>query len=134
MIDHLSISTSNGLFFDYYHPICKKREFKTLPDKIMKTYINNHTGIFYKNSFEDELSDRLKELLVPLKEQGIYSAYWVEIKAHGKLFGYVRADIVENPSGRIWQNLDMDVLSGLAHTLALELYYRNTSIEELVKE
>ncbi len=134
MIDHLSIATSNGLYFDYYHPICKKRGFKTLPDKIMKTYINNYSGIFYKNSFEDELSDRLKDLLVPLKEQGIYSAYWVEIKAHGKLFGYLRADIVENPSGRIWQNLDMDVLSGLAHTLALELYYRNTKIEELVKE
>ena len=55
----------------------------------------------------------------------------IEIKVHGKSFGYLRADICSNPSGRIWQNLDIDVLSDFAHILALELYYRNITIEEL---
>ena len=131
MVDHLSIATENGLYFEYFHPICKKKSFECVPAKIMKTYINAHTGIFYKNSLDDNLN---LELLEPLKKQGIYSAFWVEIKTHGKLFGYIRADIVENPSGRIWQNLDMDVLANMAHILALELYYRNISIEDLANE
>ncbi len=128
MIDHLSVSTDNGLYFDYFHPICKLRDFKPLPSDVMKSGINTHTGIFYKNNIND---NRNKAIADPLTEQGITSAYWVEIKVHGKSFGYLRADICSNPSGRIWQNLDIDVLSDFAHILSLELYYRNTSIEEL---
>ena len=128
MIDHLCISTKTGLYYDYYHPICKQRDFKTIPDDVMKMGLNTHTGVFYKNNLAD---DRNKKLCNALVSQGMSSALWVQIAVHDKEFGYLRADICSNPSGRIWQNLDVDVLINFAHILALELYYRNTTIEEL---
>ena len=129
MIDHLSLTTDNGLFFEYFHPICKVKKFHPMPKKIMKIHINAHSGIFYKNFIEDGLNS---ELTSELQSQGIYSAFWVEVRTHGKLFGYVRCDIVENPSGRIWQSLDMDVLASFARILAEELYYRKLKIEDLL--
>ncbi len=128
MIDHLCISTEKGLYFEYFHPICTIKEFKALSYDIMQIGINTHTGIFYRNSFDD---NRNKVLTDSLTSQGITSAFWVEIKVHDKLFGYLRADVQSNPSGRVWQNLDIDVLSGFAHILALELYYRNLEIEDI---
>ena len=128
MIDHLCLTTPNGLYFEYFHPICKKRDFKVIDSSIMKAHINPHSGIFYKNFIEDGLNSKLTNAL---EEQGIFSAFWVEIKSHGKMFGYVRADIVLNPSGRIWQNLDIDVLLNFAHVLAEELYYRDLKIEDI---
>ena len=128
MIDHLCLSDSKKLYFEYFHPICKQRNFKVIDNNIMKAHVNPHTGIFYKNFIGDGLNNKLTEAL---ESQGIYSAFWVQIKAHGVLFGYVRADIVLNPSGRIWQNLDVDVLLNFAHLLAEELYYRNLKIEDI---
>ena len=128
MIDHLCLSTPNGLYFEYFHPICKKRDFKVIDKAIMKTHTNPHTGIFYKNFIGDRLNAKLTNVL---ESQGIYSAFWVEVKSHGKFFGYVRADIVLNPSGRIWQSLDIDVLLNFAHLLGEELYYRNIAIEDI---
>lgn len=128
MIDHLCLTTDQDLLFEYFHPICKKKFFRVIPDNLMKNHINNHTGIFCKNSLEDDFN---KELVYELKSQGIYSSFWVEIKIHEKSFGFVRADIVENPSGRIWQNLDIDVLLNFANILALELYYRNIELKDL---
>ncbi|MBR6071450.1 MAG: GGDEF domain-containing protein [Acholeplasmatales bacterium] len=128
MIDHLCISTNKELLFEYFHPICKKKDFRTIPSELMYKHINNHTGIFYRNSIDEYFN---KELAYELRSQGIYSSFWVEIKAHDKSFGFVRADITENPSGRIWQNLDMDVLLNFANTLALELYYQNINLDDL---
>ena len=128
MIDHLCISTEEKLYCDYYHPICKNRDFKVVHSDLMELGINAHTGIFYKNNLAD---DRNKTLGEALLSQGIYSTAWIQIKVHDKLFGYIRADICSNPSGRIWQNLDLDVLLNFAHILALELYYRNITIEEI---
>ena len=94
----------------------------------MYSQVNSTTGIFYKNTIEDNLNHDLSDMLL---NQNVYSACWVEIKTHGKSYGYVRADICENPRGRIWQNLDMDVLSNLAHIIALELYYRGLEVSEI---
>ncbi|MCR5350661.1 MAG: GGDEF domain-containing protein [Acholeplasmatales bacterium] len=128
MIDHLCISSKGKLYFDYYHPICKKRDFKALSDDLMNGSTNSSTGIFYRNLIDDSMN---QDLAVPLLNQKVYSSFWVEIKAHGKSFGYVRADICENPRGRIWQNLDMDVLLNLAQVIGLELYYRNLEIGKI---
>ena len=130
MIDHLCISTHSGLYYNYYHPICKDRNFDVLPDEIMEIGINTHTGAFYKNNITDDRNKKLGDALI---SQGITSACWAQIAVHGKVFGYLRADITSNPSGRIWQNLDLDVIINFAHILALELYYRNITIEELVE-
>lgn len=131
MIDHLCLATDKGIYFDYYHPICKKRDFKSYPSHLMRKHLNNQTFLFQINNIDDFLN---KELSKSLIEQNVRSAFWSEIKTHGKSFGFIRCDITENPSGRIWQNLDMDVLSNFSHLLALELYYRNTTIEDLAKE
>ena len=128
MIDHLCMADENNLYFEYFHPICKLRDFKPLPYNIMKMGLNAFTGIFYKNHIDDNLNE---EISSSLKEQNIFSTYWVEIKTHDKSFGFLRADICCNPSGRIWQNLDIDILSNFAHTLALELYYRNLELKDI---
>ena len=128
MIDHLCISFESDLYFDYYHPICKFRDFKALPSDVMEMGVNPHTGIFYKNNINDNRNKAITDALV---EQGISSTFWIEIKAHDHFYGYLRADVCSNPSGRIWQNLDIDVLASFAHILALELYYRNKNINEL---
>ena len=128
MIDHLCLEDHHKLYFDYYHPICKKRDFTPVDDELMENYINAHTKLFYKNSIDDNLNNKLAK---EFKKQSIYSSAWVQIKAHDKVFGYIRADIVSNPSGRIWQTLDIDVLVNFAHILGLELYYRNIEIEDI---
>lgn len=128
MIDHLCVCDENNLYFDYYHPICKNRDFKILPSKIMKSSMNSQTGIFFKNYIGDNLN---QNIMKELEEQNIYSILWVEIKSHGKSFGYLRADICSNPSGRIWQNLDIDILHNIACLIGVELYYNNKEIKDL---
>jgi len=127
MIDHLCLSNDYGLYCNYYHPLCKKRNFIQLNDKTMRIGINTHTRIFYKNSFDENVNGVAQELL----KQGIYSVFWIELYSHEKSFGFLRADICENTRGRIWQNLDMDILINLCHKLATELYYRNLEISDL---
>lgn len=128
MIDHLALVTEDEFFFEYFHPICKLRDFKPLPYDLMEKGLNAHTKIFYKNFIEDNLNEAL---LTKLKEQGISSTYWVQVVAHERVFGYLRADICCNPSGRIWQNLDIDILHNLANILAIELYYRDLEIKDI---
>ena len=128
MIDHLALVDENEFYFEYYHPICKIRDFEPLPYNLMEKGLNTHTGIFYKNSIEDNLNEAI---LNKLKKQGISSVYWVQVKAHDRVFGYLRADICCNPSGRIWQNLDIDILHNLANILAIELYYRDMEIKDI---
>ena len=128
MIDHLCLSTNDGLYCNYYHPLCKKKSFKQLDDSIMRIGLNTHTGIFYKNCLDDNANSNIASELL---NQGVYSVFWIEVKAHNKSYGYVRADICDNARGRIWQNLDIDILTNFCHLLALELYYRNIDIKEL---
>jgi len=128
MLDHLCLDDCSSLYLDYYHPICKKRGFTSLSNKLMTTVINQHTGIFYKNLIDDNLNQKLN---MEFLKQNVYSTFIVELTVHGKFFGYLRADVCENPRGRIWQNLDMDVLLNLGHVIALELYYQNKEIKDL---
>lgn len=128
MLDHLCIDTFDGLYCNYYHPICKNRNFKSLASNTMHKYVNSYTGIFYKNSVEDNLN---MDIIRELATQGVYSTFWVEIKAYDKMFGYLRVDICSNPRGRIWQTVDIDILSFAARIIALELYYKKIEVKEL---
>ena len=130
MIDHLCVTDDENMYFDYYHPICKKRDFRIInPEAILKM-INPHTSIFSKNTITGSEQDDVEH---EAYKQGIYSVCYAEIKAYGKHFGFVRADIIENPRGRIWQNSDVDVLLDLAHVLGLILYFKNMKLSDLKK-
>lgn len=128
MIDHLCLCDDKEMYFDYYHPICKKRDFKIVDSNEVLRMINQQTSIFSKNTITGNENDKATQ---ELYSQGIYSCLFCEIGAYGKHFGFVRADIVSNPRGRIWQNTDMDILLELAHTLALILYYENKELKDL---
>lgn len=131
MIDHLCLTCNGKMYYDYFYPICKKREFLSVNEADIKNIINENTGICYINSLANEVSSGKITFLKRLLDDGIYSFFFCKIAVYGKTFGYVRADITENPRGRIWQNLDIDVLLNLAHILALELYYREKEIDTL---
>ncbi len=131
MIDHLCIQTDDKLYFEYFHPLCRKKDFKALTSVLLTKYVNPTIGIYYRNTFlYGELASPIDKSSL---EEGIYSSAYIELRFKNKLFGYVRADITENVRGRIWQNLDLDVLLTLAHTLAQELYYKNIKVEDIIK-
>ncbi len=132
MFDHLCLQTNDRLYFEYFHPLCRKKDFKPLSSSILSKYVNSTIGIYHRNTFlyGEEASPIDKISL----EEGIYSSTYIELRVKNKLFGYVRADITENVRGRIWQNLDLDILLTLAHTLAQELYYKNIELKDLIKD
>ena len=128
MIDHLCLCDNEKMYFNYYHPICKKRDFKLVDCKEILKMLNHQTAIFSKNTITGKETDKASQEIFA---QNIYSALYIEIQAYGKHYGYVRADIINNPRGRIWQNTDMDILLNLAHTLALVLYKDNKELKDL---
>ncbi len=130
MIDHLCLVDDKNMYFDFYHPICKKRDFKVINSEDIKKMLNPQTMVFNKNTITGHETNPVE---IESYKQGVYSVCYVEIKAFDKHFGFIRADIIENPRGRIWQNADIDVLLTLAHTLGLLLYYRGISLNDLKK-
>ena len=92
--------------------------------------INNNTGICNLNSIAQD-SINVSPILREMLQDGVYAIFYAKISIYGKDFGYVRADCCENPRGRVWQNIDMDVLLNLAQILALELYYQHLELEDL---
>ena len=129
MIDHLCLTNDKGLYCEYFHPLSKKRDFKVYTSKEIGELMNNSLNMLCLNSTSQEIGD--KKTIKDMLENGIYSVIYCDITAYGKSFGYVRADVSENPRCRIWQNLDMDVLLNFAHILAVELYYQHMDLEDL---
>ena len=133
MIDHLCLADDKNLYFEYIHPLCKKTDYIKVASKDIELLLNESIGIAYINSIAEDLRTN-KTILKRILDDGIYSVFFCKIEVYGKHFGYVRADVCTNPRGRIWQNLDIDVLLNLAHVLALELYYQHLEIEDLLEE
>lgn len=133
MIDHLSLIDDKKFYFEYIHPLCKKTDYVVITNKEIESSLNESIGIAYVNSIAEDLRTN-KTMLKKLLDDGIYSVLFCRMEVYGKHFGYVRADVCTNPRGRIWQNLDIDVLLNLAHILALELYYQHLEIEDLIEE
>ena len=132
MYDHLCIQTDEKLYFEYFHPLCRKKDFKPLLSTYISKCLNPTTGLYHRNTFlYGELASSIDKISL---EEGIYSSAYVELRFKNKFFGYVRVDITENVRGRIWQNLDLDILLTLAHTLAQELYYNNMEVADIIKE
>ena len=129
MIDHLCLTDDNGLYCEYFHPLCKKRDFKLYKKAEIGGIINTSLNMFYLNSTAQDVGD--KKVVKDMLENAIYSVIYCEVAVYGKFFGYIRADVAENPRGRVWQNLDMDVLLNFAHVLAIELYYQHMDLADL---
>ena len=128
MIDHLCLCDDKNMYFDYHHPISKKRDYKMVDTNELLKMLNPQTNIFCKNTIKGTENDLASKEIC---NQGIYSACYVEIEAYGKHYGFVRCDIVLNPRGRVWQNVDMDVLLTFAHNLALIMHYNKLELKDL---
>ena len=133
MLDHMCIQANNEFYFNYYHPLCTNRDLKPVNPKFIDEVLNHYTRVSVRNTIgtEEEENNRLFKALAM---QNVYSAFHCEIALYGKLYGYLRVDITNNDRGRIWQDLDLSILTNLAYTIALELYYNNKTIDDLVDE
>lgn len=132
MIDHLCLMNDNGLYNEYYYPLCQKKKLKPFNHESIEKIINFNSDICHINSIAQVLyKDSFFEEML---NDGVYAVCFTKISVFGKDFGYVRADILDNPRGRIWQNLDLDILLNFAHILAICLYYQHMDLDDLDEE
>ena len=128
MIDHLCIEAPNGLMFDYYHSISKKRDFFPLGFDLI-SLAPLQSGMYYDNTtIASKLLDS-NVLIQTLVQNNIYSFVVCEIRFNDILYGYLRVDMTSMDTGRIWQQNDLVALSYLANTLALVLALNNKKLE-----
>ena len=119
--------------FNYYHPLCNNREVRPVLPLFIDEVLNHYTRTAVRNTIgtEEEENNRLFKALAMQK---VYSAYFCEISIFDKKYGYLRVDITNNDRGRIWQDLDLSILTNLAYSIAFQLYYKNLEIDDLVDE
>lgn len=119
MIDHICIVDRNNLIFEYYHPLCKNRSYP-LEDKLINSSINYQSGYFCENCV---INSKKKDSLLysELIKQEIYAITMVKIEAYRKIYGYLKDEVLILNTGRIWQNLDIDLFLSLCNNLALIL-------------
>ncbi len=133
MLDHMCIQANDEFYFNYYHPLCANRDIRPVSPKFIDETVNHYTKICVRNTITPEEGENSK-LLEALAEQKVYSVFFCEIAAFEKKFGYLRVDITNNDRGRIWQDLDLSILTNMAYLIALELYYNNKTIDDLIDE
>lgn len=121
MIDHICIEDKNSLLFDYYHPLCKNRSLP-LGDNLISSLMNLKLGYFSENCVVNS-KKKDSPLYIEFLKQGIYAITIVKIEAYGKIYGYLRAEVLTLNTGRIWQLLGIDLFLSLCHSLALILAY-----------
>jgi hypothetical protein len=130
MIDHLCIDTGEGLYFNYYHKLCKRRDFKPFPKSVVRPTINPAMDLCMINYITEEESTTTKINNVLYKEN-ITALLMCNISVYGVDYGIIRAEICSVGRGRIWQDDEKVVFLNLAHMIALILYYQNKKIEDL---
>ncbi len=133
MLDHMCIQANDEFYFNYYHPLCNNRDLKPINSKFIDEVTNHYTHISVRNTITQD-EDKNNKLVQALIMQKVYSAYFCEITAFDKKFGYLRVDITGNERGRIWQDLDLSILTNMAYLIALELYYNHKTIDDLIDE
>lgn len=124
---------NDEFYFNYYHPLCNNRDLRPINPKFIDECTNHYTHISVRNTITPGEDDNTK-LMQALIMQKVYSAYFCEITAFDKHFGYLRVDITNNDRGRIWQDLDLSILTNMAYLIALELYYNQKTIDDLIDE
>lgn len=128
MLDHICIETKEDMFFSTVHKISPIKDFKHLDYSVL-TNVTSSLGILYINNRKTMLcsdNDVLRDLL---EEQQVVSIMACKIKAYGKEYGSIRADMAG--TARIWQSGDIDILFTAARTIGIILHYQNKEIKDL---
>jgi diguanylate cyclase (GGDEF)-like protein len=120
LIDHLCVETPNGLEYEYFQPLFKNRKYAPFGIETTEEYVSDN-GVFYENTVLGSRHSNSK-LYKKFKEQGIYASFICTLRAYGKTFGIIRADMVSVDTGRIWQNEDLVLLENLANIMSLAFY------------
>ncbi|MCR5705390.1 MAG: GGDEF domain-containing protein [Acholeplasmatales bacterium] len=120
LIDHLCIEDKDGLRHEYFQPLFKDRVYAPFGVESVVEYVSDN-GVFYENTVigSKHLESKLYKSFV---EQGIYAEFICILRAYGKVFGILRADMVSVDTGRIWQNEDLVLLENLANIMSMALY------------
>lgn len=127
LIDHVCMEENSRLYLDYYQPISVKRDYEPYSEESIKEVFRDN-GVFYENS---TLSSREKyKIIDEFKKQSIYAACIAEIKCYGKSFGFLRCDMSNVNTGRVWQNDDLVLIETVANQIALVLYI--DSLKQLI--
>ncbi len=119
LIDHLAVEDSNKFVYEYFQPLYKKKTYQTYEIEKAVAYMNN--GMFIVNAI-DESKCLVNPLCKELLNQGIYASAIFLIKAYGRVYGILRADMSSVNTGRMWQNEDLVLLLDLANLIALAKY------------
>jgi len=127
LIESLCIESENGLKYRYIHPLVPKRDIYPYGMNVINECVNTN-GIFIENSVESSKIKNVNPLEKELSKQKIYSTVLCKIASFGKIYGYVRADVINLDTGRIWQNEDLVVLEVFANYLGLLLYINDKKI------
>ena len=124
MIDHICVEADDELKYDYYHPLSKKFSgYEPIGADVIETKTDSN-GLYYENVTENHFKEN-SELYKKFKEQSIYAAFIVRISVYGRNYGYLRAEMVNVNTGRIWQQSDLVMLVNLANLMGLILYSKD---------
>ncbi len=129
MLEHVCIETKDKLIFNYNHPLAKRTEpykpfgYSAIGEK------TDSTGTFYENVVLAATTCLHFDLYKAFLEQKIYASYLSQIKAFGKVYGYLRVDMVATDTGRIWQQNDLVILTNLTNLIGLALYAKNEDLD-----
>lgn len=128
MIDHICVQTDEK-WYSAIHPLSRTKEFEIIPCNLMKQilcangyYIINDLDVV-KNKFGNKLYNKNMSQL-------ILSQASCQISAYGKIYGYLRVDMVS--SHRIWQTYEMDILLTIARLLGVLLYKNNLELNDIL--
>lgn len=120
LIDHLCLEINNELCYEYFQPISKKRDYKPFTKESTIEFLTEN-GVFYENTVNAS-----KHINLPLYkefvEQQIYAVCLCNLRAYGKSFGILRADMSQVDTGRIWQQEDLVLLEALANYIGMAFY------------
>lgn len=128
MIDHICIQTDDK-WYSVIHPLSRTKEFEIIPCGLMKQLLCSN-GYFMvsdlnmvKNKYGNKLYNRIMSQL-------ILSHAACQISAYGKIYGYLRVDMVS--SHRIWQTYEMDIFVTIARTLGILLHNANMELDDIL--
>lgn len=128
LIDHICIEKNDKLYYEYYQPISKNRGCIPYGNKNIKDKLDSD-GVYYINVVTTIDNELLKSLL----DQKVYSTVLCELKCHNKHYGYLRCDMTNVNTGRVWQAEDLVLIKSLASQMSLVLYI-NSLTNKLKKE
>lgn len=128
MVDHICVQTDHK-WYSVIHPLSRTKEFEIIPGNLMKQLLcaNGYYAINNLESAENKYGNKLHNKLM---NQLILSQACCQIKVYGKVYGYLRVDMVS--SLRLWQTYEMDIFLTIARLLAILLDKYNLELDDIL--